>query len=88
MEHPRKLSSVAAILLLLLLVAVAEMGTVMVQAKECESRCKDYKGECKDDKCAEKCKMEGYNDGKCKIVDHRWNRSCVCTKKCPTTAVV
>uniref|UniRef100_J3LAV1 Knottins-like domain-containing protein n=2 Tax=Oryza brachyantha TaxID=4533 RepID=J3LAV1_ORYBR len=76
MEPSRKLSMTAAVLLLL--IVATEMGTV-VQAKLCQKESSEFRGVCiRSQNCANKCKLEGYVDGKCRYLTRR----CFCTVEC------
>ncbi|XP_062209088.1 defensin Ec-AMP-D2-like [Phragmites australis] len=76
MELSRKLFS--AVLLVLLLLVVTEVGPV-AEARTCESKSHKFKGPCvRRDNCANVCKTEGFPGGRCR----GFRRRCFCTTHC------
>ncbi|CAJ1941928.1 unnamed protein product [Sphenostylis stenocarpa] len=67
-------------LLLLLLLATAEMGPTMVaEARTCESKSHRFKGPClSDTNCGSVCRTERFTGGHCR----GFRRRCFCTKHC------
>ncbi|KAJ1693658.1 hypothetical protein LUZ63_010356 [Rhynchospora breviuscula] len=77
MERTQRLFS--AFFLLLLLLIASEMGPAAVEARTCESQSHKFKGTCvRQSNCANVCKTEGFQGGKCR----GFRRRCFCTKHC------
>ncbi|TYJ48001.1 hypothetical protein E1A91_A01G031100v1 [Gossypium mustelinum] len=72
--------SVSAVIHLMLVLLVTEMGPVAVEGGPiCKATSNVYKGLCLiDDSCDIVCKREGFHKGNCK----GFLRKCVCTNPC------
>ncbi|TVU04054.1 hypothetical protein EJB05_50387, partial [Eragrostis curvula] len=80
--EPSRAKLSAAVLLLLLALA-ADMGP-RVQAGECLSRSRSFRGLCfSSHRCANACRQEGYSGGSCRGLYFR----CFCITPCTTASV-
>ncbi|KAI4357298.1 hypothetical protein L6164_001257 [Bauhinia variegata] len=60
----------------LLLLAAAETGPMVAEAKTCRSRSHHFKGLCKKSACVKTCQLEGSSGGRCRTF------KCYCSKPC------
>ncbi|XP_016495855.1 defensin J1-2-like [Nicotiana tabacum] len=69
----------ATVFLMLMLIFATEMGTMVAEARTCESQSHRFKGPCvRKSNCAAVCQTEGFHGGHCR----GFRRRCFCTKHC------
>uniref|UniRef100_A0A0D9W2I6 Knottins-like domain-containing protein n=1 Tax=Leersia perrieri TaxID=77586 RepID=A0A0D9W2I6_9ORYZ len=78
MEASRKFFP-AVVLLLLVVVATADLAPVQAVARQCETKSERFAGLCMvEENCANVCRTEGFMNGRCSV----WVRNCICIKPC------